>query len=378
MVTPSDVSTDTQIIEPDTGYHTLDRVDRKGAKEDYIVKMNDLSVGLNQRGSLMLNIPNGRTVLCQTNFAQDFLRELGGAGFVNYARLLRTDGQFDLLLRNIHERLDLIDGKKMIRTIENSKRPYFEARALLSTRYKRMDNDVLFPLIDNILKQLSSIAGRFSTAHEVKFLGGRNDGSTTHARFVSRQPIYQNGDRKMYFGFQVRNSETRNSAIYIEFFICDDFCENGCVFGKKELDMEPLYMKHSGREIKGTGLCPARRLSFEDSRKIQNYIFKMFNHNTVDKMHDLLKTSFDREFVSGEDLIIERLGKRHKLSEAEIEIVKEEFIGGERHAYGIQAAFTAAAQKVETFERRADLDRIGGEILEQNDQQWENLVALTA
>ena len=104
----------------------------------------------------------------------------------------------------------------------------------------------------------------------------------------------------------------------------------------------------------------------------------MFNHNTVDKMHDLLKTSFDREFVSGEDLIIERLGKRHKLSEAEIEIVKEEFIGGERHAYGIQAAFTAAAQKVETFERRADLDRIGGEILEQNDQQWENLIALTA
>ena len=233
-------------------------------------------------------------------------------------------------------------------------------------------------MADNILKQLSSISGRFSTAHEVKFLGGRNDGSTTHARYVSRQPIYQNGDRKMYFGFQVRNSETRNSAIYIEFFICDDFCENGCVFGKKELDMEPLYMKHSGREIMGTGLCPARRLSFEDSRKIQNYIFKMFNHNTVDKMHDLLKTSFDREFVSGEDRIIERLGKRHKLSEAEIEIVKEEFIDGERHAYGIQAAFTAAAQKVETFERRADLDRVGGEILEQNDQQWENLVALTA
>jgi hypothetical protein len=104
MVTPSDVSTDTQIIEPDTGYHTLDRVDRKGVKEDYIVKMNDLSVGLNQKGSLMLNIPNGRTVLCQTNFAQDFLRELGGSGFVHYARLLRKDRQFDLLLRNTLKR----------------------------------------------------------------------------------------------------------------------------------------------------------------------------------------------------------------------------------------------------------------------------------
>ena len=118
MVTPSNVSSDdTQVVEPDTGYHTLDRVNVKGAKEDYVHRLRDLSFGYNHDAkSYVLNLPNARTVLSNKRFTTDLLTEIGGNGLVRYGRMLHTTGQLDLLLRNVHEQLDRSDKKMLIRT----------------------------------------------------------------------------------------------------------------------------------------------------------------------------------------------------------------------------------------------------------------------
>ena len=92
-------------------------------------------------------------------------------------------------------------------------------------------------------------------------------------------------------------------------------------------------------------------------------------------MKVLLDDSFKRTFDKDAELVIQRIGRYYDLTNEEITIAKEEFIEGENHAYGIQAAFTATAQKVETFERRERIEReCGGKILEQPKELWEKLV----
>lgn len=372
MVTPSNVSSDdTQVVEPDTGYHTLDRVNVKGAKEDYVHRLRDLSFGYNHDAkSYMVILPNnGRPVLSNKRFTTDLLTEIGGNGLVRYGRMLHSTGQLDLLLKNVHEQLDRSDKKMLIRTKQRtdieSVLPTFEARALLSTKYKRLDNDVLFPLIDRVLEQLD---------FKMKFLGGRNDGVITHARFISEEAVYEKGERKMYLGFQVRTSEVGASGLYIEFFICDAYCDNGMVFGRQDLELGEFYMKHLGRAVIGTGLKPQRQPHYEDIRNIQRHLFRMFQLDNIQMIRNMLELSFERTFDGDADDIIDKFGRHYSLSKEEIDLAKEEFKPHERHAYGIQAAFTAAAQRVETFDRRAELDRIGGRIVEQTEDQWNKLV----
>ena len=377
MVTPSNVSEDTQVIEPDTGYHSLDRVNIKGAKEDYVHKLCDLSFGYNQDAKAYnVTLPEGRTVLSNKRFTTDLLTEIGGNGLVRYGRMLHSTGQLDLLLKNVHEQLIRTDKKMMIRTKQRtdieSVLPTFEARALLSTKYKRLDNDVLFPLIENVIQGLGYSSRGYP---DMKFLGGRNDGVITHARFISEKAVYEKGERKMYLGFQVRTSEVGASGLYIEFFICDSYCDNGMVFGREDLELGEFYMKHLGRALMGVGkLSQITGISLKDSVNIERHLHTMFDPRNVNRVHDMLEVSFERTFEADADDVIDKFGRYYSLSKEEIDLAKEEFKPHERHAYGIQAAFTAAAQRVETFDRRTELDRIGGRIVEQTDAQWNKLV----
>ena len=60
----------------------------------------------------------------------------------------------------------------------------------------------------------------------------------------------------------------------------------------------------------------------------------------------------------------------------EVEAAKIAFRSGEENRYGIQPAITQAAQGVDSFDRRVDLERAGGELLSWDSKQWEKIALL--
>jgi len=373
MVTSTEVSNDTQIIEPDTGYHGLERVNSREQKEDYIVGLCSLDFNYDPDiNRYNIHIPNrshdpgelkDRVALCDKRFTTSLFTEIGDNALVQYGRVMHRRKQFDLLLKNVRQQLDRSGDSKMIRLQKQGDN--FVARALVSPRFKRMDVDELIPLIERCLKGAN-----------MRALGGRNtQGGVIVARWVSNEPIFSHNDRNIFIGFQLRTSDIGESALYFEPFGCDGFCDNGMVFGKKALDLKPLYIKHSGKNITLRGFIPQQRIPYADSYKIEKYIRASLSPGRMEMMKVLLDDSFKRTFDKDAELVIQRIGRYYDLTNEEITIAKEEFIEGENHAYGIQAAFTATAQKVETFERRERIEReCGGKILEQPKELWEKLV----
>ena len=373
MVTVETTTVNTELAE-NAKHHELDRVLRDGTKEDYMSPLNETEFDYLEEGNrYTVRIPTGvgsyRRANCSKLFLTRYLTELGGNGLVQYGRMLHASNQHELLLKNVREQIARHEGSFMIRTLSNPAAGYTQARALLSPSYKRLDDDFIFPTIRQVLEGLPAF----------KELGGRNTGEKTFARWVTKEPVLTIGKRNIFIGFQITNSEVGQSGFYIEFFLCDGFCDNGMVFGMEELEV--FYMKHSGKRLdtSRTGLLsntpfanPLEKSKMEG--KIQGRILEMVAPEKIDYIKELVLSSFERTFTKEPDIIIEKFGKFYECSEEEIDLAKELFVDEERHAYGLQAAFTAAGQRVESFDRRAELDRIGGMIVEQPRNQWDTLI----
>ena len=375
MVTSTEVSIDTQTTEPvsNTRLHELEKVLTTRSKEDYMTPLNETKFGFDGE-KYKLWIPTGigshRKTNCSKLFLTRYLTELGGNGLLRYARLMHERKQFDLINENVANQIARHEGSFMIRThVSDHEVPTSVARALLTPSYKRIDDDFIFPIIDKVLKLYP----------EFKFLGGRNTGDRTFARYITTEPVLTIGKRKIYVGFQITNSEVGQSGFIIEFFLCDGFCDNGMVFGMEGLEL--FYMKHSGKRMHTdiTGLLPSNPFANQHDRydmelKIESRIHDMILPTKIEAIKDLVLGSFERSFDKDPEVIIEKFGKYYSCTEEEIDLAKEEFDPNERHAYGLQAAFTSAGQKVGSFERRAELDRIGGMIVEQPQSKWDALI----
>ena len=377
-----DEQTETKAVADNAKHQELERVLVGGTKEDYMTSLNHIRFNYvpdSKRPDIVrytVDIPQTpgsyRTALCNKLFTTKLFTEIGGNGLVRYGRRLHASGQYDLLIKNVRDQLDRNFGSFMIRTKQspnNGDNPVFVARALLSPRFKRMDDNVLFPLIDSILEDFPSMNP----------LGkGMNTGERTFARFVSKDPIIEKGKRKIYIGFQITNSEVGSSGLSIEFFLCDGYCDNGMVFGKESLELGEFYMKHLGKKCQITsGLIPQGAIPYSDRDKIRQHIRSMLSVEKLYSIRELVESSFERTFTAEPELVIERFGQYYDCTKEEIDQAKEEFDYNERHAYGLQAAFTAVGQSSDSFDRRAELDRIGGRIVEQDNAQWERLVLVS-
>lgn len=386
MVTSNEVAEATQHIDlvANTRLQELDKVLITNSKEDYITPLSLTKFSVGTEG-YKVAIPLDRSCVhvkdltCSKLFLTKYLTELGGNGLVRYARLMHSRQQFDLLVENVNRQIQEVDKAFMVRT----HRPYGNcgneadvriARALLSPSFKRLDDDFVFPVV---AKALESVSGPGYL--EFIYLGGRNTGEKTYARYVSKDPVLFVGKREIRIGFQVTNSEVGMSGFVIEFFLCDDFCENGMIFGKEGLDL--FYMKHSGKRMRTIvpGIMSHDPFITQHERydmevKIQDRIFSMVSPNMIDSIKNVVECSFDRKFYKDPEDVIEKFGTFYELTADEIELAKQEFIEGENHAYGLQAAITKAGQQSLSFDRRSELDRIGGKIVEQSDAQWENLI----
>ena len=329
---------------------------RAEAKADFIADTRELT----------LTGFDGQTPKLQVNDCGEFTinntchRQIGERTNIpaKYYDRMRSEST-PLLAMNVNHWFRNNPERRMIRTLDGN------ARALLSDRYQRIDNE---HVAEAVLPVLSDIPGIKIESCEIterklyiKAVNERTEGEVKKGDLVQA-------------GVCITNSEIGMGALGVQKLVYRLVCLNGMIVPDSQ-----YRRNHVG----------ARADTSEDVyQMLSDEALKADDHAILLKVRDVVKASLDEALFSqtvekmraateGQQLDdpvkgIERLAIKVGLLESEKTSVLTHLIkGGDLSRYGALNAITRAAQDVESYDRSTEMELIGGNILELNRSEWE-------
>ncbi len=276
-----------------------------------------------------------------------------------YDRMLAEAPQ--LLTDNVNHWLAKSDTNRMVRTLDGT------ARAFLSDRYRRIDNEDIAEQVLPILLD----SGNFSEIISTEVTDSR---LYIKALFPKVENEITVGDA-VQAGVVISNSEIGLGSLKVEPMIYRLVCTNGMISQD-----HGLSRYHVGRKVAGDG----------------DNAFEVFRDETIKaddaalmmKLHDIVKACSDpkvfesivakmREATEGARVqkpveAVEVLAKSFSLNDGEKGSVLEQLIrGGDYSRYGMLNAVTATANDHESYDRATELESMGGKILDLPRKDWE-------
>lgn len=353
----------------------LDR--QNEAKQDWVVPEQQIVMlpGGEEDSRPSLHLPNGDDYAIKADAVAR--RQIGDhlhipAKFWDHLE----DGHQALLAHNVStlfkERKD--PRRMMVRTFDFQDTGARYARAFLSDRYLRRDNQQVMEAALAALLEVPG-TGEWMQKHQTGFVSDRACHLTAVAPRI--QGEVKRGD-VVQAGVRIRNSEVGWGALVVEPFVYRLICENGMV-GTEVTRLFRLI--HSGPQVDSDDTL--RVLSNETLRKDDEAFFA--------KLKDVIKAAVDETLfndivlrmreatqtaeMAKPETAMEQLGQRFKLGEGEQESILHHLIkGGDLTAYGALNAVTRAAQDVESYERGLELEEVGGKILAMaGTKDWERV-----
>jgi len=266
------------------------------------------------------------------------------------------------------------ERKFQIRTIQPNGRRL--ARAVVSDSYKPIDDNVLIdPMVDLISDQSKTW----------RALGGQITDVNTRIKYITREPQIRNigpNHRDWFVGFMYKNSEVGQGFAQFQLFVFDSFCENGCVFGSKDL----VHVKHMHRGTKITsdfGLIQEERIQRLELETIRESVAQatqtILGSDLATKVKALVEQNEARTLDGGADKVVQHiknLSSQVGLSKGESEQVLAHWDSREPNAIGVSSAITKLAQHKGDYEGRSRLEVAGGKLLELPNNRWDSVMAL--
>lgn len=244
---------------------------------------------------------------------------------------------------------------RMLRTFKADDDGPGIARAFLSDRYRRRDNDELLAAILPILGEIPDVqfesSGLTDRAFYLKAVAPRVQGEVKAGDVVQA-------------GVIIRNSEVGHGSLSIVPFFYRLWCANGC--GTDEATRH----YHVGKQVEAT----------EDSRVFSDDTLRKDDAAFFAKVGDTVRAAVDetkfnalvvrlQEAATGERIekpleAVQRISRRFTLTDDEGEsVLKHLTEGGDLSAYGMLNAVTRASQDVESYDRATELELAGGAVL---------------
>jgi len=267
----------------------------------------------------------------------------------------------DLLVRNLNHWLSTQPKKRMLRTIDG------QARALLSDRYRPLDNYDLAAAVLPKLQQLE--ANVVSTA-------------ITEDRFYLKavteriQGEIAPGD-VIQAGLVVSNSETGLGSLRIEELDYRLVCVNGMIRARA------VRKAHLGRGNGGDAIESAREFFRDETRRLEDATFwnqvqdattAMFNRQRFNNRLLEYTEAKDKPIAAKASEAVEVTAKRLGLNEGERENVLEYLIrGNDMSQWGLANAITRASQDVEDYTRATEMESLGGRVIELAPTDWQKI-----
>jgi hypothetical protein len=268
----------------------------------------------------------------------------------------------ELFRENVHHWLYKEPTRRMIRARRNDEGSP-TARAWLSDRYRRLDN---IEIATKLLPEFDRLD------QEVKFHNAAITDTKLYLRAVfprMERDIKLNDP--VQWGVQIRNSEVGDGTFAIESFVMRLVCLNGMVVAKV------LNARHVGKRLDESLSDEAIKA---DDRAFwlaaRDMLRASISETEFEKVVETLRETTDGTPITAPIAATERLAKTYSLSDGEKEVVLTKLAGsGDFTRWGALNAITAAAQTVESFDRRVEMEEMGWDLANASRKEWERIAA---
>jgi hypothetical protein len=314
--------------------------------------------------SLMLQ-SDGRTLtMGENSFSTTdlFHRQVGSALSIpaKYYDLMQAQKPA-LLAENVNAWFSDRDTSYMLRTMDGT------ARALLSDRYRRIDN---MEVASTVLPLFAGVAGMQVMSCEV----------TENRLFLkvvdTRREAVCVGDA-VQFGVVVSNSEVGLGAVSVQPLVYTLRCTNGLIvnsLGERKT--------HVGRAAKGMddfAVYTDETLEAEDRAfllKLRDVVNSTFDEVKQQMIIGRLEEAAGAKLTGRVQDVVELTGRDFGLSSLEQDGVLRYLIeGGDLSLYGLSNAVTRYSQDVESYDRATALEGIGWNVATMEPRKWKEINA---
>jgi hypothetical protein len=330
-------------------------------KADYVVQSQALSVQTNEAGTQMAlgSVVNGLTMMDQAHRQVATHLQIPQA----YYDRLRS-GHTQLLDTSINTLFQARETKerRMVRSLDG------QARALLSDRYRRLDN---YDLLEVLLPELADVPGLQLASCEVT-----DSRLYIQATTPRVQMDVKVGDT-VQAGILITNSETGLGSLSVQPLSFRLVCTNGMVhndFGQRRNHVGKAWeiWDSQAAEIFADDTLKAQDVAFYKTVRdtVRGSLSEAILGKIVAKMQEA-----DTARIEGDPVkAVEVLAKKSTLNDKERAGVLRHLVeGGSLSMWGLANAVTRHSTEVESYDRAVELEALGGNIISLPRSEWREI-----
>ena len=336
---------------------------RQEAKADFIADTRELIFTGFDGQTPKLKVGDDSKLFGITDICHRQIGERVGIPAKYYDRM-RTETT-PLLAMNVNHWFRNEPQRRMVRTLDGN------ARALLSDRYQRIDNEHVAEVVLPILGEMPGIKIESCEITErklyIKAVNSRTEGEVKKGDAVQA-------------GVCITNSEIGMGALGVQKLVFRLVCLNGMIvpdsayrrshIGARADASDEVYEMLSDEALRADDNAILLKVRDVVRASLDEALFAQ----TVQKMRDATEGAQITDPIKA----IDRLANKVGLLESEKTSVLTHLIkGGDLSRYGALNAITRAAQDVESYDRSTEMELIGGNLLDLSRSQWEE-VAIAA
>ena len=266
-----------------------------------------------------------------------------------------------LLDRNVNTWLQSEDERRMLRTLDG------QVRAVLSDRYRRLDNYDLAESVLPILQQLP----------EVQFESVELTDTRMYLKCITSRLSYEMapGD-VVQAGVVISNSEVGQGTLSVQPLLFRLVCRNGLIAADRSLRKTHVG-RTLGTEEEGIQVYQDDTLRADDQAfflKVRDVVQAAVSEATFLQTAHKLQKTLKIPLVGDPVKTVEVLAQRYTLNDAERAGVLRVLVSGaELSGYGLVNAVTHFSQQVEDYDRATEFEALGGKLIELSAPEWKGL-----
>jgi hypothetical protein len=328
-------------------------------KQDLIVPSSLLQCHTDEGGELKMIVDTKRGDGGEygvTDLARRQLAEKLKIPFAYFERM-RTE-QPGLLDRNVNTWLQTDTERRMIRTLDG------QVRAVLSDRYRRLDN---FDLAENVLPILQRLDGaRFESVELTE--------TKMYLKVVTPRVEFEiaPGD-VVQAGIVITNSEVGHGMLSVQPLVYRLICSNGLIASDRA-----LRKTHVGRtlqsEQEAITVFRDDTLAADDKAfflKVRDVVEAAVSEATFRQVAQKMQKTLGIKLTGDPVKAVEVLANRYTLNETErAGVLRHLIVEGDLSAYGLVNAVTHYSHDVKDYDRATEFEALGGRLIDLSSSEW--------
>ena len=289
-------------------------------------------------------------------------RQLADKLNIPYAYFERMrESQPALLDRNVNTWLQSEPDRRLLRTLDG------QVRAVLSDRYRRLDNYDLAVHVLPILKGLPEL--RFESVELTE--------TRMYIKCVTPQLKFEMAPGDIVqAGIAISNSEVGQGTLSVQPLLFRLVCRNGLIVADRA-----LRKTHVGRALGGEEeriqVYQDDTLRADDKAfflKVRDVVEAAVSEATFRQVAQKLQKTRDIRLTGDPVKSVEVLANRYTLNDTErAGVLRHLIVEGDLSAYGLVNAVTHFSQDVDDYDRATELEALGGKLIELAPGDWKEV-----